>query len=88
MEYITHEGYNLVRITLYGRYYFNGISSKYINIYKDESFGKSACRLVKCDNIDTDADIVFEKAINPAWESGTYVCIKCFDKYRSNIYDN
>lgn len=86
MEYITHEGDKFVRaITLYGRYYFGGFSTQYLCWYEDKNIGEYAGHLVENDYPDMDADIIFEKAINPIWGPGTYVCVKCGNYYRENL---
>ena len=86
MEYITHEGDKFVRrITLYGRYYFGDCTAPYLCWYEDKSLGEYAGRIAESDYPDIEADVIFEKAINPIWGPGTYVCIKCDNYYRENL---
>lgn len=69
-----------IPITLYGRYFFEDNSTKYICWYQNTK------QLAHLNEPDINATLIFEKAINPVWGPHGYVCIKCFDQYRKNIY--
>ena len=85
MEYITHEADAFVRrVELYSRRYFANNPTKYICWYKDEDIGKNAGRLVYSEQPDPNADIIFEKTINPELDPHGYICIKCGDEWRDD----
>ena len=77
----THDPFSLRyhKLGLYDRVMFvDDPKTKYVLVDEQSS-------IIPSDTIDVNADVIFEKTINPQIDPRTYVCIKVGDKQRERL---